>query len=106
MTLLPVSIAMATYNGSRFIDEQLQSLNRQTVIPAELVITDDCSTDGTMDIVQQFARSARFPVRFERNSERLGYRANFMRAAQLCVSDVISFCDQDDIWDKRKSSCV
>jgi glycosyltransferase involved in cell wall biosynthesis len=102
MTLLPVSIAMATYNGSRFIEEQLQSLKRQTVIPAELVITDDGSTDGTIDIIQKFARSAHFPVRFERNSERLGYRANFMRAAHLCASDVISFCDQDDIWDKRK----
>jgi glycosyltransferase involved in cell wall biosynthesis len=102
MTLLSVSVAMATYNGGRFIAEQLESLRLQTVLPAELVITDDCSTDDTIKIIEDFSRSAPFPVRFERNSERLGYQANFMRAAQLCVSDVVSFCDQDDVWDKSK----
>jgi glycosyltransferase involved in cell wall biosynthesis len=72
-----------------------------------LVITDDNSTDNTIQIIESFARNAPFPIRLERNSERLGYRENFMRAAHLCKSDIISFCDQDDIWDERKlESCL
>ena len=93
-----VSVAMATYNGARFIREQLDSLARQTVLPAELVITDDGSTDNTLEIVADFAARAPFPVRVERNPENLGFRANFMKAASLCTSDLIAFCDQDDIW--------
>jgi glycosyltransferase involved in cell wall biosynthesis len=93
-----VSVAMATYNGARFIREQLDSLARQTVLPAELVITDDGSTDNTLEIVADFAARAPFPVRVERNPENLGFRANFLKAASLCTSDLIAFCDQDDIW--------
>ena len=89
---------MATYNGARFIREQLDRLARQTVLPAELVITDDGSSDNTLEIVADFAAQAPFPVRVERNPENLGYRANFMKAAGLCTSDLIAFCDQDDIW--------
>jgi hypothetical protein len=71
---------MATYNGARYIAEQLESFTRQTAIPSELVITDDGSTDDTLDIIDLFAARAPFPVRVERNVKRLGYRANFMKA--------------------------
>lgn len=102
-----VSIAMATYNGAPFIRDQLDSLAKQTVLPAELVITDDGSTDNTLEIVAKFATHAPFPVRVERNSENLGFRANFMKAAELCTFDLIAFCDQDDIWLPRKlESCL
>jgi glycosyltransferase involved in cell wall biosynthesis len=93
-----VSIAMGTYNGAGFIAEQLASFARQTVLPSELVVTDDGSTDNTLDVVAAFAAHAPFPVHIERNVERLGYRANFMKAAGLCGSDFIAFSDQDDIW--------
>ncbi|HEU0118548.1 MAG TPA: glycosyltransferase family 2 protein [Alphaproteobacteria bacterium] len=97
-----ISIAMATYNGGRFIGEQLESLAAQTVKPAELVITDDSSTDNTLEVVRAFAAKAPFPVRIEKNEDRLGYRGNFMRAANLCNSDIIAFCDQDDVWRPHK----
>jgi hypothetical protein len=97
-----VSIALATYNGGKYLDEQLQTLARQEQLPDELVITDDASADDTVAKVEAFAASAPFPVRLYRNTERLGYRTNFMRAASLCRSDVIAFCDQDDIWEPRK----
>jgi glycosyltransferase involved in cell wall biosynthesis len=97
-----VSIALATYNGSKYLDEQLQTLARQERLPDELVVTDDASADDTVAKVEAFAASARFPVRLHRNTERLGYRANFMRVAALCRSDVIAFCDQDDIWEPQK----
>lgn len=93
-----VSIALATYNGARYIAEQLESLAQQTVLPDELVVSDDASSDETLSIVATFATEAPFPVRIEKNAERLGYRANFMKAAHLCKSDLIAFCDQDDVW--------
>src|SRR5882672_1499287 len=93
-----VSIAMATYNGARFIAEQLQSISNQTAPPSEVVICDDHSTDSTIEIATQFAAKAPFPVRIEKNTERLGYRSNFMKAAHLCKSDFVAFSDQDDVW--------
>ena len=97
-----LSIAMATYNGERFISEQLESILKQTVLPNELVVTDDGSTDKTIDIIKSFAVTAPFPVRVESNTERLGYRGNFMKAAGLCTSDYIAFSDQDDVWHNQK----
>jgi glycosyltransferase involved in cell wall biosynthesis len=97
-----VSVAMATFNGARYIRQQLDGLAAQSQLPSELVVTDDGSTDATMEIVEEFAGAAPFPVRIRRNQVRLGYRANFMSAAILCQSDLIAFCDQDDIWYPQK----
>jgi glycosyltransferase involved in cell wall biosynthesis len=98
---------MATWNGEKYIREQLDSLARQTLLPCELVITDDGSTDATLAVAEEFARRAPFPVRIHRNPERLGYADNFLRAASLCEGDLIAFCDQDDIWMEQKlSTCV
>ncbi len=97
-----VSIAMATYNGARFIREQLESLASQTRRPDELVVTDDASTDATVAIVTDFGATAPFPVRIHVNQSRLGYRANFMSAMALCTSDYVALCDQDDVWEPTK----
>jgi len=105
--MIAVSVAMATYNGQKFIREQLDSLAAQRHIPSELVITDDASSDKTVAIVQQFAKAAPFPVHLHRHYERVGYRANFMQTARHCASELIAFCDQDDIWSPRKLAlCV
>ena len=102
-----VSIAMATYNGQRFLAEQLASLARQTRQPYELIVTDDNSTDATADIVARFATTAPFPVKFHRNSTQLGFAENFMLAMRGCSGDAIAFCDQDDVWHKEKlARCV
>ena len=58
-----ISIAMTTYNGERFLEEQLRSINEQTTLPNELVVCDDGSTDRTLEILAQFAKRALFPVR-------------------------------------------
>lgn len=102
MTAPSASIAMATYNGARFINEQLESFARQTRLPDELVITDDGSTDATLDIVDRFAARAPFAVRVHRNRQRLGYSANFSAAASLCQGDILFLSDQDDIWFETK----
>jgi glycosyltransferase involved in cell wall biosynthesis len=100
--MISVSVAMATYNGQRFIRRQLDSLAAQQHLPSELVITDDASTDETVAIAEQFAKVAPFAVHIHRRDKRLGYSANFMGAANLCTSDLIAFCDQDDIWFPQK----
>ena len=76
---------MATLNGGAYLAEQLASLAAQSRTPDELVICDDGSTDDTIAVIEQFQRSAAFPVRLHRNSERLGYSLNFSRAANLCL---------------------
>jgi glycosyltransferase involved in cell wall biosynthesis len=100
--MISISVAMATFNGQRFIREQLNSLAAQQHLPSELIIADDASSDKTVAIAEQFAKAAPFTVHIHRHDNRVGYRANFMRAASLCTSDVIAFCDQDDIWSPRK----
>lgn len=97
-----ISIAMATYNGAKYLLEQLDSLAAQTHPPCELVVTDDVSTDDTLEILYAFALHARFPVRVHRNERRLGYRDNFLKAAKLCTGELIAFCDQDDVWMANK----
>jgi glycosyltransferase involved in cell wall biosynthesis len=93
---------MATLNGRRFIIEQLQSLVSQTVLPFEIVICDDGSTDGTVEAIECFSKTSAVPVIFVRNEKRLGYSNNFLKAAHLASSEYIAFCDQDDIWCSNK----
>lgn len=93
-----ISIAMATYNGARFLEAQLESLAAQTLTPFELVASDDRSSDATVAILKDFAARAPFPVHVHVNETRLGYRRNFRSAAQRCTGALISFCDQDDVW--------
>lgn len=93
-----ISIAMATYNGGRYLREQLDSFVRQTRRPDELVVCDDGSTDATLDILENFQRQAPFPVRLQRNRRNLGYVRNFEKALSLCRGDILFLSDQDDVW--------
>jgi len=97
-----VSIALCTYNGAKFLPEQLKSFLRQTHLPAELVVCDDCSTDATIEIIENFAQSAPFPVSLHINKENLGSTKNFERAISLCTGDLVFLSDQDDIWFPHK----
>lgn len=97
---------MATYNGAKYIREQLESIRQQTVQPFELVVCDDGSTDGTLDVVRAFADSCGFDVRINENEVNLGFSDNFLRCASLCRGDWIAFCDQDDFWLPEKLSKV
>jgi len=97
-----VSIAMTTFNGAKYIQEQIDSLVSQTLLPFELVICDDGSTDATVDILERVSAKLPFKVRIYQNEERLNFTGNFLKAASLCIGDVVAFCDQDDIWEPRK----
>lgn len=99
---MDISIAMCTYNGSKFLSQQLSSIREQTELPNELIICDDASTDATPKIVEAFALDAPFPVRFFRNQATLGSTRNFEKAISLCTGQAIALCDQDDIWMPNK----
>jgi glycosyltransferase involved in cell wall biosynthesis len=93
-----ISIALATCNGARFIEEQLNSLLAQTRLPAEIVVSDDKSDDDCVEVVKRIAARSPVPIRILRNEQRCGYGDNFLRAAAATTGTWIAFCDQDDIW--------
>lgn len=95
---MKLSIAMCTYNGARHLQEQLNSIARQTRLPDELVVCDDGSSDGTPEAVRKFAAGAPFVVRLYVNEKNLGSTRNFEKAISLCEGDVIALSDQDDVW--------
>lgn len=97
-----LSIALCTYNGARYLSEQLESYARQTRLPDELVVCDDNSSDETTAIIEEFASRAAFPVRLHVNEGNLGYIKNFERAITLCAGDLIFLSDQDDVWHAEK----
>jgi glycosyltransferase involved in cell wall biosynthesis len=96
------SIAMCTYNGEAYLNDQLVSVGKQTQQPDEVIICDDGSTDDTLQILAQFSKKAPFPVRVYRNEQRLGPTKNFERAISLCSGDFLFLSDQDDVWVPEK----
>ncbi|MBC7931137.1 MAG: glycosyltransferase, partial [Rubrivivax sp.] len=93
-----LSIAMCTYDGGRYLAEQLASIAAQTRAPDELVVCDDRSRDETTSIVRRFAETAPFPVRLYVNEQNLGSTRNFEKAIGLCEGELIALSDQDDVW--------
>ena len=100
------SIALCTYNGERFLSQQLESLAAQTILPDELVICDDASSDSSLRILEDFAQKAPFIVRIFKNPKNLGYIKNFEKAIGLCSMDVIFLSDHDDYWESEKLNQV
>lgn len=97
-----VSIALCTYNGERHLLRQLETLAAQSVLPNEVVICDDASSDASVQIAQDFARTAPFSVHIHLNTQNLGYIKNFEKAISLCTQDIVFMCDQDDLWATEK----
>lgn len=96
-----VSVIMATYNGEKYIREQLDSILAQTYPIYELIIQDDCSTDHTANICREY--EANYPcVHFYENDHNLGFNLNFKSAAMRATGDYVAFSDQDDVWFKDK----
>jgi glycosyltransferase involved in cell wall biosynthesis len=95
---MKISVALCTYNGERFLAEQLASIRRQTRVPDEVVIRDDGSTDGTARIVEAFARDYPGTVDFAVNPRRRGVTGNFEAALAAATGGLILLSDQDDVW--------
>jgi hypothetical protein len=97
-----ISVALATYQGARFLEQQLDSIAAQATLPDELVVTDDGSTDGTIALIDEFAARAPFPVVRHEHDARLGAARNFEAAIRRCSGDVVALADQDDVWLPQK----
>lgn len=91
-----ISIAIATYNGEKYLREQLESLYSQTMSPDEIIVVDDCSTDNTITILEEYHQ--RYGLKYYVNEKNLGVNKNFEKAILLCNGDYIALCDQDDVW--------
>jgi len=96
-----ISVILATYNGSKYIVKQLDSILSQTVPPDEIIICDDISTDETVSLLQSYLHDSR--IKLFVNDKRLGVVNNFKKAAKLVTRyNLLAFADQDDIWTPEK----
>lgn len=98
------SLLLATFNGERYIKEQLDSIRFQTKLPDEVIICDDCSTDNTKNIILKYITDNQLNEtwQFVQNSVNIGFRKNFQKLMSLARYEVIFLSDQDDIWDNKK----
>lgn len=96
-----VSVVMCTYNGDRYLRQQLDSIVGQTYPIHELIIQDDGSTDGTADIARAYAEQYPF-IKFYKNEHNLGFNENFKSAVMKATGDFIALSDQDDVWFPEK----
>ncbi|OAQ40460.1 hypothetical protein A5893_05795 [Pedobacter psychrophilus] len=100
-----LSIALCSYNGDEFISEQVHSILKQTYKNFELIISDDCSTDKTLAILENFAQKDKRIILLKNNTNQ-GYIRNFEKAISHCKGEIIFLSDQDDVWDENKLSKV
>lgn len=100
-----ISVALCTFNGANYLREQLRSILNQTYDNFEVVIVDDDSTDGTFQIILEFAAADK-RIRYYKNSERINLNKNFEKAMELCQGEYVCPCDQDDVWAENKLECL
>lgn len=100
-----ISIALCTYNGETYLEEQLFSITRQSYKNIELIIVDDCSSDGTISLIEKHClQDSR--IKLYQNEKNLGFNSNFRKAISLCSAEYIAIADQDDIWAADKLSTL
>ena len=99
-----VSVALCTHNGARYLGEQLRSILAQTRVPDEIVLSDDASIDGTIDLARAVVAESKtvVPLTVISNSVALGVTANFEQAVRACRGDIIVLSDQDDVWHRDR----
>lgn len=95
-----ISLVMATYNGAKYIREQLDSILNQTVVPDEIIVVDDCSTDNTISVLSEYKDKGNIKIFV--NEKNKGVNANFEYAISLAQGDYICISDQDDVWFPNK----
>ena len=103
---MKISIAMTTYNGGEYLEQQLISFANQQKLPDELIICDDRSSDDTIKILEKFSKHAPFDVKIFINDHNLGFVKNFEKALSQCNGDIIFLSDQDDSWFPNKISSI
>ena len=105
MEKIEISVCMATYNGEKFIEKQLKSILEQSKLVDEIVISDDNSSDKTIEIIEKIKKETKTPIKILINKRR-GVISNFENALNNCRGKYIFLADQDDVWLKNKVEAV
>lgn len=101
MTKPPISVVVCTYNGAKYIEEQLASITGQSYAVAEIIVVDDASADDTTQVVERAAaRDNR--ITLYKNEVNIGFTANFEKAMKMAKHEFIAIADQDDVWHLHK----
>ncbi|MFM1953608.1 MAG: hypothetical protein RL187_817 [Actinomycetota bacterium] len=104
-----ISVVLCTFNGEKFLPEQIESILSQSVLPTEIVVSDDGSTDKTLDIIRDYeTRSSPNGPQWQilRNKKPLGVSRNFEKALSHATGDFIALCDHDDVWENNRLAAV
>ena len=96
---LTTSVSVCTYNGERYIADQINSIIHQTVKPDQIVISDDSSTDKTLEIAKSILSASEIDYIIHVNRPGLGITGNFDKSFTLCTGDIVFPCDQDNVWE-------
>lgn len=101
------SVALCTYNGERYIKEQLESILAQTIVPDEIIVSDDGSVDDTLKIVEDvLGSSSTVKYKIVKNTRGKGVANNFSNAISMCTQNIIFTSDQDDVWVSNKAETI
>jgi len=101
--LKTIGTVIATYNGEKYLEEQLDSIVNQSLKPDKIIVVDDCSIDGTISIIAKYKEKYPEMIIFEQNERNLGHKRTFERGISMCKTDYIALSDQDDIWEPDKT---
>jgi len=93
-----ISVVMATYNGEKFVREQIKSILNQTLVPNEIIISDDASNDRTSDTLIEYQKKYPALIEIILNKSNVGFVKNFERALLNATGDFIALSDRDDVW--------
>lgn len=99
---MKTSVAVCTYNGEKFLNQQLDSILNQTIPVDEIIVCDDRSSDSTAAILESYTVKHPGIFKIYINEQNIGSVKNFEKAVSLCNNEVIFFSDQDDIWVENK----
>jgi glycosyltransferase involved in cell wall biosynthesis len=103
---MKISIVMTVYNGEKYLKDQIDSFLNQTLLPDEIVIADDCSSDKTIEIIEKYKKNYPDKIKIFKNKHNLGFTRNFENAISKSSGDIIFLSDQDDIWYENKIETV
>ena len=99
-----ISVVLATYNGEKYLREQLDSIFAQDYSNLEVIASDDCSSDATVEILEEYSR--RYNLSWSVNERNLGFIRNFEGAMPRARGEFLALCDQDDLWLPDKLSAL
>ena len=100
---MSISVIISTYNGEKYIEEQMESIRNQSLQPDEVLIFDDCSSDSTVNVVNEFIKQNGLQQwKISVNDKNKGWRKNFIDGIKLAHGDIIFLADQDDKWRSDK----